>query len=91
MNALRSLAVAALILASVPLHAADEPAEPCDAIRARIGVQPLADPDLLRSLAARQDCAFTSAEAYRAAYGARPLPPPESRESRHRHQHDEDD
>ncbi len=91
MNALRSLAVASLILASLPLYAADEPAEPCDVIRARIGVAPLADPELLRSLAARQDCAFTSAEVYRAAYGDRPLPPPEPRESRHHHQHDDDD
>jgi hypothetical protein len=80
-----------LILLSVPLKAADEPPEPCDTIRARIGVAPLADPDLLRSLAARQDCAFTSAEVYRAAYGDRPLPPPDSRESRHRRHHDDDD
>jgi hypothetical protein len=91
MNALRSLAVASLILASLPLHAADDPAEPCDAIRARIGMAPLADPDFLRLLAARQDCTFTAAEFYRAAYGDRPLPPPEPRESRHHRQHDEDD
>lgn len=90
MNALRLLAVTSLILASLPLPAADEPAESCDAIRARIGVAPLADPDLLRSLAARQDCAFTAAEVYRAAYGDRPLPPPEERGQR-RHHHDDDD
>lgn len=90
MTAFRPFAVC-LILLSVPLHAADSQADSCDAIRARIGVQALADPDLLRSLAERQDCAFTSAEVYRAAYGDRPLPPPEPRESRHRHQHDEDD
>jgi hypothetical protein len=91
MNALRALALVSLILASVSLHAADQPPEPCGAIRARIGVAPLADPDLLRSLAARTDCAFTSAEAYRAAYGDRPLPAPELRESRRRHRHDDDD
>jgi hypothetical protein len=90
-TAFRLLTAACLILPSLPLHAADDPAESCDVIRARIGVAPLADPELLRSLAARQDCAFTSAEVYRAAYGDRPLPPPEPRDSRHYRQHDDDD
>ena len=48
----------------------------CAQIRARIDVPPSADPNLLRQMAARRDCGFTTAEAYRAAYG-RPLPPPE--------------
>lgn len=90
MNALRWLAAASLIMASLSSLAADAPAEACDAIRARIGVAPLADPELLRTLAARQDCAFTAAEVYRAAYGDRPLPPPEERRQ-YRHRHDDDD
>lgn len=83
--------VACLMLLSVPAHAADSSGDSCDVIRARIGVAPLADPDLLRTLAARRDCAFTAAEVYRAAYGDRPLPPPEPHGSRSRHQDDEDD
>lgn len=43
----------------------------CDELRASIGMLPLADADLLRAMAARKDCAFTSAEVYRAAYGDR--------------------
>jgi hypothetical protein len=79
-----------LLVLSVSSVAADRPPEPCDAIRARIGVAPLADPDFLQLLAARQDCAFTAREFYRAAYGDRPLPPPDRREHR-RHRHDDDD
>jgi hypothetical protein len=84
------LLAGSLLFLSMPLRAADEVVEPCDAIRARVGVAPLADPDFLRLLATRQDCTFTAAEFYRAAYGDRPLPPPE-RHERSRHGHDDDD
>jgi hypothetical protein len=83
--------MANLVLHSMSLYAADEPVPSCDAIRARIGVVPLADSELLRTLASRQDCAFTAAEVYRAAYGDRPLPPPEPRSNSHRRHHDDDD
>lgn len=65
-----SLVLVAL-LAVVPQIsvAAEGQIESCEQIRAKIGVLPLADPDLLRQLAARTDCLFTSGEAYRAAYG----------------------
>lgn len=65
-------------------------AERCDSIRARIGVTPLADPDLLRLLAARKDCAFTAAEVYRAAYGDKPPAPATPQQRRHRETDDED-
>jgi hypothetical protein len=78
-----------LLLLSASLYGAEASVDPCGSIRARIGVAPLADPDLLREIAARKDCAFTAAEVYRAAYGDRPLPP-EDREQR-RHRHDDDD
>jgi hypothetical protein len=82
------------LLLLVPLAAngaeAGGNAERCDAIRARIGVAPLADPDLLRLLAARKDCAFTAAEVYRAAYGDKP-PAPATPQRRHHHEADDED
>ena len=80
-----------LSLLSLPLWAVDVAAESCEALRVKIGVVPVADPAFLRSLAARQECRFTPAEIYRAAYGDRPLPPPEPRSHRPRHHHHDDD
>lgn len=72
--------------------------ESCAAIRARIGVAPQADGDLLRTLAARQDCGFSAQEVYRAAHGDRPWPRHEAAEGRvrrneheSRDRHDDDD
>ncbi len=67
----------------------------CEEIRARIGVLPPPDAELLRTLALRRECGFTSADFYRAAYGDRPPAP--SREQRQaarhhlRHGHDHED
>jgi hypothetical protein len=66
----------------------DVSSESCEQIRTRIGVAPLADPDLLRQLALRKDCGFTAAEVYRAVRGDKP--PPQESDIR-RHQHDDDD
>lgn len=66
-------------LCAVPTAWAQEPS--CDSLRARIqdqtGTAVRPDPDFLATLAARKDCAFTTAELYRAAYGDRPVPPSE--------------
>ncbi len=81
----------ALLLVSGPLFAATQPSENCEQIRARIGVAPLADPDLLRKLALRKDCQFTSRDIYQAAYGDRPLPPQEERAKFLKRYHLDDD
>lgn len=84
-----SFLVAALLCALCRVSAAaPEPA--CEQIRVQIGTFPLADPELLRAMASRKDCAFSSAEFYRAAYGDRPLPPPEHRHPQRRHDDDDD-
>lgn len=70
----------AILLPMVPPAFAEEVAQPsCAEIRGRIGTAPQADPALLRALAMRKDCGFTSAEVYQAAYGDRQLPPQEER------------
>ncbi len=65
----------------------------CDEIRARIGVLPPPDAELLRTLALRRECGFTSADFYRAAYGDRPPAPlrEQGRAARHHHRHDHED
>jgi len=70
--------------------AAEPPNETCEQIRAKIGRLPPADHELLRSLAARQECRFTAAEVYRAAYGDKPMPAVELHPQRH-HREDDDD
>ena len=82
--------LAALLAPPFANAATDAPAESCEQPRARIGVPPLASHDLLRNLALRKDCGFTSSEVYRAAYGDKPLPE-EPREQRRHHRHHEDD
>lgn len=75
-----SLIAGALLVASGGLCAAQPaPEQSCVQIRATIGVLQPANPELLRTLAMRKDCGFTSAEVYQAAYGDRPLPPQEGR------------
>jgi hypothetical protein len=86
----RLLAVLCLGLGAVGAGAAETGDETCAQIRAQIGVLPLADPVLLRKLAARKDCRFAPDEIYRAAYGDRPLPAPD-REPRRHGRHGEDD
>jgi hypothetical protein len=75
-----SLIAGALLVASGSLSAAVSAPEPsCAQIRATIGALQPANPELLRTIALRKDCSFTSAEVYQAAYGDRPLPPQEGR------------
>jgi len=85
-------AIAALIvLGGAPALAAGPfPAETCGEIRALIGLLPPANADLLRKLAARKECGFTSGEVYQAAYGDRPLVT-HAPGRRHYRTHDDDD
>ena len=82
------------LLAALAMQAqAQEPArQSCAQIREQIQAQtgPLAKPDteLLKKIGARSDCAFTTPEAYRAAFGDRP---PAPYEPRHEREHHEDD
>jgi hypothetical protein len=83
--------VAFLCALSGPAIAAESPPESCDQLRTQIGAKAPGDVDLLRRLAIRnKECAFSSAEFYKAAYGDRPLAPPEKRHH-HRHRDDDDD
>lgn len=83
-----SLIAGSLLAGSGVLHAAQAaPEQSCVQIRATIGVLQPADPELLRTLASRKDCSFTSAEVYQAAYGDRPLPPQEGRAEYLKHYH----
>lgn len=82
------LVAGTLLVASGSLFAAvSVPERSCEEIRADIGVVQPANPELLRSIALRKDCGFTSAEVYKAAYGDRPLPPQEGRKEYLRHYH----
>jgi hypothetical protein len=87
---LRLLFIAALASLVLEATAAEPPVETCEQIRAKIGRLPPADHELLRSLAARQECGFTAAEVYRAAYGDKPMPAVEPHRQRH-HKEDDDD
>jgi hypothetical protein len=57
-------------------------------IQAQTGVLPKTNTELLQLLSTRQDCGFSAEEVYRAAYGDKPLPKPETRSHR---KHDDDD
>ena len=82
------------LLAALAMQAqAQEPLrQSCAQIREQIQAQtgPLSKPDteLLKKVGARSDCAFTTPEAYRAAFGDRPPAPYEPRQER---DHDDDD
>lgn len=86
------LLLSLLAISGTPL-AAENPTETCDQVRAQIGALPPGDADLLRRLAARnKECAFSSAEFYKAAYGDRPpARETESRRTSRRHHEDDDD
>lgn len=76
------------------VNAAEPQAETCEQIRAQMKAQTgvLAAPDthLLAKIGANSACRFTSAEAYRAAYGDKPLPKDDP-SARHRKQHEDND
>lgn len=57
-------------------------------IKMQTGILKKANTDLLQVIAARQECRFTTAEVYRAAYGDKPLPKQASRASDRHHDDD---
>lgn len=73
-------------------HAVDVPLQTCKQIRNQIkavtGLAPTVNSELLLQLSMRQECQFSSAEVYRAAYGDKPLPKPEPH---YRQEHDDSD
>lgn len=78
-------------------HAAEPgtPAESCDQIRdqlrAHTGLPSKPNTTLLGKISANRQCRFTSAEAYRAAWGDKPMPQDLPRDKRHkRHGQDND-
>ncbi|MBP7640327.1 MAG: hypothetical protein KA733_06095 [Thauera sp.] len=78
--------------AAAPMQAgASAGADPCAQLRAQIAAQaeilPRPNVELLGKVGANEQCHFTSAETYRAAWGAKPLNLPEPRGGGH----DEDD
>lgn len=93
------LAIASAFVLSVGLAQAATAAEPvsesCDQIRAQIknhaGIPAKPNTALLSKVGANNKCRFTSAEAYRAAWGDRPAPSDqrsERRHKKHREHHD---
>ncbi len=70
-------------------------AESCEQIRAEIrahtGMPARPNTALLGKVGANRQCRFTSAEAYRAAWGDKPLPKGEPRERRTKHREHDDD
>lgn len=77
--------------------AANPPAESCDQIRAQIaahaGMPERPNTALLAKVGANRKCRFTSAEAYRAAWGDKPLPKDDrpARRAKHRDRDRDDD
>ena len=80
--------LATLSVVPTALSAAEPEPETCAQVGAQIGALPPGNADLLRKMASRKDCAFSSADFYKAAYGDRPM----AREApRHRCANEEDD
>jgi hypothetical protein len=73
-------AIALLTFVALSASAANAQAQTCGQIREQIetqtGVLPAVNVPLLQNMSARQDCRFSAAEVYRAAYGDKPLPKP---------------
>jgi hypothetical protein len=78
--------------AAVPAESA---AESCDQIRAQIqahtGMPAKPNTALLAKVGENRKCRFTAAEAYRAAWGDKPMPKGEPRERRAKHREHDDD
>jgi hypothetical protein len=85
------IVIGLLGLSVISAHAAEPQVETCAAIRAQIKAQTgvLTKPDLklLAKVGANKKCRFTEAEAYRAAYGDKPLPKGEGDARRERRGH----
>jgi hypothetical protein len=82
-----------LVLAAFYANAATGQTLTCAQLREQIqmqtGILPNTTIGLLQQLSSRQECRFSAAEVYRAAYGDKPLPIQEPR-SRRTHEHDDD-
>lgn len=81
-------------LVSMTTGAAEAEPEPCSRIREQIqaqtGIPARPDTALLQKISARQECRFSAAEVYRAAWGDKPVPRNENRDQ-HRDRHHDDD
>jgi hypothetical protein len=79
------------VLAATP----DVQEESCDQIREEIrahtGIPAKPNTLLLRKIGANNKCRFTSAEAYRAAWGEKPLPKDDRRDRRSKEREHDDD
>ncbi len=90
-----SLLLLALSMATVHAATPDAQEESCDQIRAEIrahvGTPAKPNTILLGKVGANKKCRFTSAEAYRAAWGDKPLPKDDRGDRRSKgHGHDDD-
>jgi len=76
------------------VHAANALPAACSEIRAQIqtvtGLVTKPDMELLKHISTHQGCNFSSAEVYRAAYGDKPLPKPETPNHHNHRDRDED-
>jgi hypothetical protein len=72
------VAISLLSLFAFCVSAEEALAQSCEQIRGQInrqtGMLPAVNTRLLQNLSLRQDCRFSAAEVYRAAFGDRPLP-----------------
>jgi hypothetical protein len=73
----RLIQIALLSLIATGAAANDSSAQRCEQIREEIenqnGLLPSTNIELLREISVRQECHFSSAEVYRAAFGDKPL------------------
>jgi hypothetical protein len=84
-----------LVMLTLGANAADAPPQTCEQIRAEImeikGLKVTPNTELLKKISLRSECQFTAAEVYRAAYGDKPLPPPEQRRYDYNEHQESDD
>lgn len=93
---MKAISMILLALSMTAVHAANPEvqAESCDQIREQIrahtGIPAKPNTDLLSKVGANKKCRFTSAEAYRAAWGDKPFPKDDQR-GRHSQGREHDD
>jgi hypothetical protein len=94
---MKAISTILLALSMTTVHAAtpEAQAESCDQIREQIrahtGTPAKPNTNLLGKVGANKKCRFTSAEAYRAAWGDKPLPKDDRRDRRAKgREHDDD-
>lgn len=84
-----------LSLCALGAQAAEVPTPSCDEIRVQIrsqtGLLPKINTELLQTISRNPQCQFTSAEAYRSAYGDKPIPVHAPRAQHSRHEEEDDD